>query len=157
MVHRCRLEWRFNQQKEYLGWKTQDRVSNIARVHEGSELSNVFERRTRVPRCGDNDGILGNAGQAPIESIRQQLAASSRDRGAVLSSTLKQDSCGFKRNTRGRKFTVVKEPTQKNTADGFTKALQTATYLEWRNRLSTVLRRSKREGSTCGTRTIGTN
>ena len=30
---------------------------------------------------------------------------------------------------------VIKEPTQTNTADGFTKALQTAKYLECRNRL----------------------
>ena len=29
----------------------------------------------------------------------------------------------------------MKEPTQTNAADGFTKALQTAKYLEWRNRL----------------------
>ena len=35
-----------------------------------------------------------------------------------------------------RKLTVIKKPTQTNTADGFTKALQTAKYLEWRNRLS---------------------
>ena len=35
-----------------------------------------------------------------------------------------------------RKLTVIKEPTQTNTAGGFTKALQTAKYLEWRNRLS---------------------
>ena len=30
---------------------------------------------------------------------------------------------------------MVKEPTQTNAADGFTKALQTAKYLVWRNRL----------------------
>ena len=35
-----------------------------------------------------------------------------------------------------RKLMVIKEPSQTNTADGFTKALQTAKYLEWRNRLS---------------------
>ena len=35
-----------------------------------------------------------------------------------------------------RKLTVIKEPTQTNTADGLTEALQTAKYLEWRNRLS---------------------
>ena len=35
-----------------------------------------------------------------------------------------------------RKLTVVKEPTQTNIADGFTKALQTATCLEWRNCLN---------------------
>ena len=35
-----------------------------------------------------------------------------------------------------RKLTVIKEPTQTNTADGFTKALQTAKYLEWRSLLS---------------------
>ena len=35
-----------------------------------------------------------------------------------------------------RKLTVVKEPTQTNTADGFTKALQTAKCLEWRNSIS---------------------
>ena len=29
----------------------------------------------------------------------------------------------------------MKEPTQNNAADGFTNALQTAKYLEWRNRL----------------------
>ena len=34
-----------------------------------------------------------------------------------------------------RKLTVVKEPTQTNTADGFAIALQTVKYLEWRNRL----------------------
>ena len=34
-----------------------------------------------------------------------------------------------------RKLTVIKEPTQTNTADGFTKAVQTAKYLEWRNGL----------------------
>ena len=36
-----------------------------------------------------------------------------------------------------RKLTVVKEPMQTNTAGGFTKALQTAKYLERQNRLST--------------------
>ena len=35
-----------------------------------------------------------------------------------------------------RKLTVIKEPTQTNTADGFAKALQTAKNLEWRNRPS---------------------
>ena len=35
-----------------------------------------------------------------------------------------------------RTLKVIKEPTQANTADGFTKALQTAKYPEWRNRLS---------------------
>ena len=35
-----------------------------------------------------------------------------------------------------RKLTLVKEPTQTNAADGWTNALQTAKYLEWRNRLS---------------------
>ena len=33
------------------------------------------------------------------------------------------------------KLTMVREPTKTNTADGFTKALQTAKYLEWQNRL----------------------
>ena len=43
----------------------------------------------------------------------------------------------MKRNTEGENVAcAVKEPTQTNTADGFTKALQTAKYLEWRNRLS---------------------
>ena len=31
---------------------------------------------------------------------------------------------------------MVKEPAQRNTVDGFTKAVQTAKYLEWRNRVS---------------------
>ena len=35
-----------------------------------------------------------------------------------------------------RQLTVIKEPTQTNTVDRFTKALQTTKYLEWRNRLS---------------------
>ena len=36
-----------------------------------------------------------------------------------------------------RKLTVIKEPAQTNTTDGFTKALQqTPKYLDWRNRLS---------------------
>ena len=34
------------------------------------------------------------------DSNQRQHAASSNDRGAVFSSTLKQDSCGFKRNTK---------------------------------------------------------
>ena len=34
-----------------------------------------------------------------------------------------------------KKLVVVKEPTQTNAADGFTKALQTAKHLEWRNGL----------------------
>ena len=37
---------------------------------------------------------------------------------------------------RKESLTVIKEPTQTNVADGFTKALQTAKYLEWRNRPS---------------------
>ena len=37
-----------------------------------------------------------------------------------------------------RKLTVIKEPTQTNTADGLTKVLQTAKHLEWRTRLSMV-------------------
>ena len=35
-----------------------------------------------------------------------------------------------------RTLTVIKEATQTNSADGFPSALQTAKYLEWRNRLS---------------------
>ena len=76
-LHRCRLEWIFNQQQEHHRWNTQDRISEIERVHERSELSNVVERK-RVPRCGDDDGrgttlpttsgILGNAVLDPIEN-----------------------------------------------------------------------------------------
>ena len=61
--------------KKRFGWNTQD---DVERVHEGSELSNVIERRDRVLRCGDEDsrgfapptssGIHGNAGEAPIEN-----------------------------------------------------------------------------------------
>ena len=40
------------------------------------------------------------------------------------------------RNTRKEKLTVTKEPTQTNTADGFTEALQIAKFLELQNRLS---------------------
>ena len=95
------------QQKEYLRWNTPDRVSNIARVHKRSELSNVIERRERVLRCGDDDGrgiappttpgILGNASRAPIENRFN----SSRHHPATGcgASALKRDSCGFKRNT----------------------------------------------------------
>ena len=77
-AHRRRLEWRFNQQKEYFGLNTQDRFGNVEGVHEGSELSNVIERRERAPRCGDDNssgvaprttsGILGKVGEAPIEN-----------------------------------------------------------------------------------------
>ena len=51
--------------------------NNAERVHEGSELSNVTERRERVLRCGDDNrgfappttsGLLGKAGEAPIEN-----------------------------------------------------------------------------------------
>ena len=41
-------------------------------------------------------------------------------------------------NNEERKLEVVREPTQTNAADGCTKALQTAQYLEWRNRLDMV-------------------
>ena len=44
--------------------------------------------------------FLGSAGQAPKETIQQQLALPSSDRGADVSSTLKRVSCAFKRNTR---------------------------------------------------------
>ena len=64
--------------KEYFGWNTQVRINNVERVHERSELSNVIERRERVPRYGDDNGrgfappatsgILGHSGEAPIEN-----------------------------------------------------------------------------------------
>ena len=53
----------------------QDRVSNIARVHEGSELSNVMEWRKRVLRCGD-------------------------DGRGIAPPTSPGFSCGFKRNMK---------------------------------------------------------
>ena len=40
------------------------------------------------------------------------------------------------RETRGKKVNGTQGPTQTNTADGSTKALQTAKDLEWRDRLS---------------------
>ena len=83
----------------YIGRSARDRVSNIARVHEGSELSNVVERRKRVLRCGDDDG-RGALHSSDCESIQRQYAAPSNDRGAVHSNTLKRDSFGFRRNTR---------------------------------------------------------
>ena len=83
--------------EKHLSWKTQDGVSNIARVDEGSELSNVIERIERVLRCGDDDG-RGTA--PPTTPGILELAASSSERGADPSSTLKRDSCGFKRHTR---------------------------------------------------------
>ena len=136
---------RYNQQKEYLEWNTQDGVSSVARVHEGSELSNVIERRKWVLSCGDDDGrgiapptslgILGNAGQAPIANRFNSSTRHHPTTGVVLSSTLKQDSCGFNGNTNKKQWTVDKEPIQTNTADGFTKALRTPKFLEWRNLL----------------------
>ena len=76
-----------DQPKEHLGWSTQGRVINIARIHEGSELSDVIERRKRVLRCGDDDsrgiapptspGILGHAGEA---TIANRYNASTRQR-----------------------------------------------------------------------------
>ena len=57
---------------------------------------------------------------------------------------------------------MVKEPTQTNTADGFTKTLQRAKYLEWRNRLSMGhdigddVETSKRE-ALAESRTMGTS
>ena len=138
-MHICRLEWRFNQSKEYLGWSAQDRVSNSERIHEGSELSNVIERRKRIQRCGDDDGrgiappttpgILGDVDSTAARGIIQRQGCGPRKHieTRLLWLQAKQE---------GRKLPVVKEPTQTNTADGFTRALQTAKYLEWRSRLS---------------------
>ena len=71
------------------------------RFHEGSELSNVIERRERVLRCGDDNsrgfapprtsGILGNAGAAPIEN-RFDSSPPHHPRG--------KDADLLKRNTR---------------------------------------------------------
>ena len=77
-THRCRLEWRFNQQKEYFGWNTQDSLSNVDRVREGSEFQmlpsggsehDALRWRRQQRRCTPTtSGILGNAGEAPIEN-----------------------------------------------------------------------------------------
>ena len=91
--------------------------ATLRRVHKRSELSHVIERRERIPRCGDDDGrdiaspttpgILGNPRLLWLQAKHEE-----------------------------RKLTVIKEPTQTNTADGFTEAVQAAKYLEWRNRLN---------------------
>ena len=77
-----------------------------------------------------SSGILGNAGEARLR------IDSTAARGII-----QRQGCGplkrwLQAKHEERKFTVVKEPTQTNTADAFTGALQTAKYLEWRNRLS---------------------
>ena len=63
---------RFNQQNEHFRWTTQDRISNLASVHKRSELSNVVERRERVPRCGDDDGG-GSALPTTLEFLGMQV------------------------------------------------------------------------------------
>ena len=116
--------------------------STALRGHEGLELSNVIERRQRVPRCGvDNGrgiapptspGILGIAGDAPIEN---RFDSSPRHHPEARMQPLKHIETRLlwlQATHEERKLTVIKEPTQTNTADGFTKALQTAKYLEWR-------------------------
>ena len=130
--------------------------------HEGSELSNVTERRKRVLRCGDDGrgiapptflGILGNASPS---SVANRFNGSTRHHPTTGVRSLKHIETRLlwlQAQHEERKLTVVKEPTQTNTADGFTKALQTATYLEWRNRLSmrydnvSVLRRASGKAS----------
>ena len=47
-IHGCRLEWRFTRQKELFGENTQDRISNIERVHRRSELSNIIYRAEKA-------------------------------------------------------------------------------------------------------------
>ena len=105
----------YNQQKEHFGWNTQDGISDIERVRNRSELSNVIERRERVLRCGDNDGrgtarptTPGILWCRPLKHIETKL----------LWLQAKHEE---------RNLTVVKEPTQTNTAHGFTKVLRTVT------------------------------
>ena len=105
----------YNQQKEHFGWNTQDGISDIERVRNRSELSNVIERRERVLRCGDNDGrgtarptTPGILWCRPLKHMETKL----------LWLQAKHEE---------RNLTVVKEPTQTNTAHGFTKVLRTVT------------------------------
>ena len=65
-------------------------------------------------------------------STERQHAASSNDRGAVLSSI--STRLLWPQSEHEERKSMVREPTQTNTADAFTKALQAAKYLEWRNR-----------------------
>ena len=98
------------QSKGYLGWSAQGRVSNIARVHEGSELSNVIERRKRVLRCGDDDGaprknpgILGNVGQAPIANRFNDSTRHHPTTGVRSSQTHRNETLVASSETRGEK------------------------------------------------------
>ena len=138
-MHRCRLEWRFNR-------NTQDKVSKIARAHEGSELSNVIERRKRVLRYGDNDNRGIDLKRFFVEFLGMLVKLKLRIGSTAARGIIQRQGCGLPKHIETkllwpqakheeRKLTVVKEPTQKNAAGGITKALQTAKYLEWRNRL----------------------
>ena len=79
--------------------------------------------------------FFGNVGEAPVENrFDSSHVASSGGKDADLSSTLRARLLWLQAKHEERKLPVIKEPTQTNTADGFTKALQTAKCLEWRNR-----------------------
>ena len=81
-------------------------------------------------------GILGNAGQAPIQNRFNSSSRHHPATGVRTSQAHETRLLWLPAKHEERKLTVIKEPTQTNTADGFTKALQTAKYLGWRNRLS---------------------
>ena len=120
--------------------------ATLREVTKGQSCQTSIERRKRVPRCGDDDGEALHF-QRLLEFFGMPVMLRLRIDSTAARGIIQRQGCGPLKHVETRllwlqakheetKLTVVKEPTQTNTADGFTKALQTAKYLEWRNRLS---------------------
>ena len=124
-IHRCRLEWPPERREEHLGRNTPDWVNNAARIHERSQFADVVKRRGRTLRRGDDD-------RRDITYLQRRIPIKLRLRSG---STGHHPAARVRSSHEERKFVVDKEPTQTNAANGVTNALQTAKYLEWRNRL----------------------
>ena len=146
-MHRCRLEWRYSQQKEYFGWNTQDGFSNVEREFTKGQSRQTLSRRESeyyavVKTTAETlhlqrlSGIFGNADEAPIENrFESGSRHHSEAKGCGPLKHIETRLMWLQAKHEERKLTVIREPTQTNAADGFTKALKTAKYLEWRKRL----------------------
>ena len=119
----------------YLGPRVYIESSQSVRVdkrYRAKEGSTTFLWRRRQRYCTSKVSSWECWSSSDCE--QQEHAASSYDRGAVLSSTLRRDLWLQVKHVN-RKLTVVQELTQTNTMDGFTKELQTAKCLEWTRQL----------------------
>ena len=113
---------------EHLRWNSQDRVSNIAKVHTKSELSSVIERRERLTTTADAlhlQRLLDFVG-VPVK-LRLRIDSTTargfnQGHGCGPLKHIETGLVWLQAKHEEIKLTVIKEPTQTKTADGFTKA-----------------------------------